>query len=523
MLGLRATSCQAGDALDTEQEQASHKEDVLNALTTMATKFRRHIGESATTLNQHDKPLADVTTPSLEALQAYTEGWRIHATNGAIASLPRFKRATEIDPEFAMAYASLGRIYADLDQSDLSAENAAKAWQLRKRASDREKFFIAANYHMLATGNLEAARQVCESWAQTYPRDAIPHTMLSGYISKVPGHFEAGLAEAQKAIDLDPDFAIAYYSSAVNNAYQGRIAEAENVLQRATGRGLEIDEFIMLEYDLAFLKGDQSGMQQTIERAQQRSAAENWIFSREANVFAYHGQLTKARAKTKSAVAQARQSGQPERAALWEAGTAVREAVFGNAREAKDYATVALHLSNDREVEYGSALAFALSGEPKKAGQLANELAKRFPEDTSVQFSCLPVIRAELALNGKEPAKALEILQATAPNDLGVPRSSIHALFGALYPVYVRGEAYLMEGRGAEAAAEFQKVLDHNGIVVSDPIGAVARLQIGRAYAASGDTVKARSAYQNFLALWKDAGPDLPILKQAKAEFAALR
>jgi eukaryotic-like serine/threonine-protein kinase len=523
VLGLRATKCQAGGVLDVEQEKANRKEDVLDALTTIATKFRRHIGESATTLNQHNKALADVTTPSLEALEAYSAGWRIHATNGAIASLPLFKRAIEIDPEFAMAYASLGRVYADLDQSDLSSENAARAWQLRNRASDREKFFIDANYHMLDTGNLEEARQICETWAQIYPRDVIPHTFLSGYINKVPGHFEAALAEAQKAMDLDPDFAVAYYGSAVNNAYQGRFDEAENILQRAAGRGLEIDEFIMLDYDLAFLKADQAGIERSIARARERSAAENWIFSREANAFAYHGQLTKARAKTESAVAQAQQAAQPERAALWQAGAAVREALFGNGREAENRAKAALDLSNDREVEYGAALAFALSEQPHQAEQLANDLANRFPEDTSVQFSYLPALRAVLALNRKEIAKAVEILEAAAPNELGVPRSSIHALFGALYPVYVRGEVYRIDGRGAEAAAEFQKILDHNGIVLNDPIGAVARLQLGRAYALTGDKLKASSAYQNFLVLWKGADPNVPILKNAKKEFADLK
>jgi len=416
VLGLRATACRTGDALDAEQEQAGRKEDVLNALTAMATKFRRHVGESATTLNQHDKPLADVTTPSLEALQAYTEGWRINATNGAIASLPLFKRAIELDPEFAMAYASLGRIYADLDQSELSAENAAKAWRLRNRTSDREKFFIGANYHMLATGNLEEARQICEMWAHTYPRDAIPHTFLSGYINKVPGHYEAALAEARKAIDVDPDFAFGYYGLAIDNAYLGRMAEAENILQRAAGRGLEIDEFVMLEYDLAFLNNDEVAMERIIARAHQRSAAVNWIFSREANVAAYHGQLTKARAKTESAVAQARQAAQPERAALWEAGAAVREAFFGNAREAKNRANAALRLSKDREVEYGTALAFAVSGQPERADGLVNDFQKRLAEDTSVQFSYLPVIRAELALQHKDPARARVILEAAAPN-----------------------------------------------------------------------------------------------------------
>jgi DNA-binding winged helix-turn-helix (wHTH) protein/Tfp pilus assembly protein PilF len=523
VLGLRATSCQTGDALDVEQEQAGRKEDVLNALTAMATKFRRHIGESPTSLKQHDKPLAEVTTPSLEALEAYTAGWRIHTTNGAIASLPLFKRAVEIDPEFAMAYASLGRIYADLDQSDLSAENAAKAWQLRDNASDREKFFIAANYHMLATGNLEEARQVCETWAETYPRDAIPHSLLAGYINKVPGHYEAAVAEAQKSIDIDPDFAFGYYGLAIDNTYLGRISEAENILRRAAGRDLDIDEFIMLEYDIAFLKGDQAAIERAANRGRQRSAADNWISGREANLSAYFGHLQRARSLTERAATQALEAGQPERSGLWQAGAAVREALFGNRPEAIRRANAALEFSKDREVEYGAALAFSLSGQVTTAEQLANDLAKRFPEDTSVKFSYLPVIRAEIALNRKEPTKALEMLQAAAPNELGAPRSSIHALFGALYPVYVRGEAYLAQGRGTEAVLEFQKIIDHRGIVVNDPIGALARLQLARAYASSRNWPNSDSSYKDFLALWNDADPDIPLLKQARVELAELR
>jgi DNA-binding winged helix-turn-helix (wHTH) protein/tetratricopeptide (TPR) repeat protein len=523
IVGLRATSCGNGDVLDVEQQEASRKEDVLKALTTIATNFRRHIGESAATLNQHDKTLADVTTPSLEALEAYTAGWQVHSTNGAIASLPLFKRAVEIDPEFAMAYATLGRVYADLDESDAAAENMTRAWQLRNRASDPEKFFIDANYQMLVTGNLEQARQICETWVETYPRDARPHTLLAGYINKVPGRFDKAVAEARKSIDIDPDFAITYYSLAVAEAYLGRISEAENLLERAAARNLEIDEFIMLDYDIAFLKGDQAAMERVSNQARQRSMADNWISSREANVMAYSGHLQKARSLTARAAAQAFQAGQRERGGLWEAGAAVREALFDNRSESIGRAVAALKLSNDREVEYGAALAFALSGESNRAEQFANDLAKRFPEDTAVQFSYLPVIRAELALNRKDPAKAFEILEAAVPNELGVPRSSIHALFGALYPLYVRGQAYLMAGQGTRASAEFQKILDHSGIVGNDPIGAVARLQLARAYALSGDRDKSSSAYLDFLSLWKNADPEIPILKQAKAEFADLQ
>jgi tetratricopeptide (TPR) repeat protein len=285
---------------------------------------------------------------------------------------------------------------------------------------------------------------------------------------------------------------------------------------------LEIDEFIMLDYEIAFLKGDETALDSVANRARQRAAGDNWISSREANVSAYSGHLQQARALTQRAVSQSVGAGQPERGGLWLASAAVREALFGNRPEAIQRAMAALKLSSDREVRYGAALAFALSGQPSRAEQLANDLAKRFPEDTSVQFSYLPVVRAELALNRNEPAKALQILEAAAPNELGVPRSSIHALFGALYPVYVRAEAYRMQGRGAEAVAEYRKILDHSGIVVNDPMGAVARLQIGRAYSLSGDKLKAKSAYHDFLALWKDADPHVPILKQAKVELTRL-
>jgi eukaryotic-like serine/threonine-protein kinase len=522
VLGLRARSCRAGDILDEEQVQANKKEDVLDALTQMASKFRARVGESLATIRQHDTPLAEATTPSIEALEAYSKGWKVHFSSGAMAALPLFRRAVEFDPEFAMAHAALGRLFADLDESDLAAESTTRAWQLRARASDPEKFFITAGYDMLVTGNLEDARQTCETWARTYPRDALPHLMLSGYISKVPGHHEKASAEARKTIELNPDFAVGYYNVAVNNVYLDRLGEAEDALGRAAGRGLDVDEFAMLEYDIAFLNRDRAGMEREAARARERSGGDNWISNHEAFALAYSGNLQQARSMSRRAVDQAQQAGQRERAGLWEAGAAVREGLFGNASEARKRAMAALELSKDREVEYGGALALALSGDSARSQELANDLEKRFPEDTAVKFSYLPTLRAFLALDQREPAKAIDLLQPAVPYELGVPRSSIHALFGALYPVYVRGEAYLARHRGAEAAAEFQKILDHRGIVVSDPVGALAYLQLGRAFALSGDKVKAKAAYQDFLTLWKDADPDIPILKQAKAEYAKL-
>jgi tetratricopeptide (TPR) repeat protein len=251
-------------------------------LSQIASRFRNRVGESLTTIQEHNTPLAEATTPSLEALEAYSAGWKLHTTSGAMAALPLLKRAVEIDPNFALAQATLGREYADLDESDLSAESTTRAWQLRDHTSDREKFYITATYEGLATGNLEKARQNDEAWAHTYPRDPVPHSLLSGYPNKAAGAIQQALAEARKAIEADPDFAIAYYNLGVNNVYLGRVEEAENVLRRAAGRGLEIDEFIMLEHDIAFLKGDRAAMERAVARARERSGGDTWISNKEA-------------------------------------------------------------------------------------------------------------------------------------------------------------------------------------------------------------------------------------------------
>ena len=518
VLALQARSCRTGEVLDQEQVQAAKKEDVLNALSQIASRFRSRVGESLTTVQEHNTPLAEATTPSLEALEAYSAGWKLHTTSGAMAALPLLKRAVEIDPNFALAQATLGREYGDLDESDLSAEHTTKAWQLRDHASDREKFYITATYEGLATGNLEKARQNDEAWAQTYPRDPVPHSMVAGFPSKAVGRYQPALAETRKAIELDPDFAIAYYNLAVLNVYLERIEEAENVLRRAAGRGLEIDEFIMLEHDIAFLKGDPAAMERAAARARERSGGDTWISNKEAFALAYTGHLQKANMLTQRAADQAMQVAQPERASLWQAGGALREAFFGDAPQARAGATITLQHANNREIEYGAALALVISGDSSRAQELADDLERRFPEDTVVRGSYVPVLRARIALNQGEPSKAIEILQVSAPYDLGVSR----LLFGALYPVYVRGESLLAAHRGAEAAVEFQKILDHRGIVGSDPIGALAHLQIGRAFVLAGDKTRARIAYEDFLALWSDADPDIPILKQAKAEYAKL-
>jgi DNA-binding winged helix-turn-helix (wHTH) protein/tetratricopeptide (TPR) repeat protein len=519
VLSLSAKSCSTGETLDDEMAQAARKEDVLNALSQVASRFRSRIGESLETIDRHNTPLAEATTSSLEALESYTTGWKVHFTSGATASMPFFRRALEIDPNFAMAHATLGRIYSDLDEPELSAESLSKAWQLRGRTSDHEKFFITANYQALVTGNMEEARQTSETWARTYPRDPLPAAMLSGYVNKVAGRYEVGLDWARKSIELDPDFGIGYYNLGADNMYLNRLDEAGNALRLAAGRGLELDEFLMLAYDVAFLNGDRAGMEQASVRARQRTGGEGWISNKEAFALAYYGRLAEARNATDRAVESSEHTSQQERAGLWEAGAAVREALYGNAVEARQRAEAALKLSRNGEVEYGAAFALARSGNIAQAEALADDIQKRFPEDTSAQFSYLPTLRAIFALRRGNVAKAIEEMQSAIPYETGVPR----LLIGAMYPVYVRGEAFLAEGRGAEAAEEFQKILDHRGVVASDPVGALARLELGRAYRLSGNSAKAKAAYEGFFTLWKDADANVPVLIEARREYTAIR
>jgi eukaryotic-like serine/threonine-protein kinase len=523
VLGLRAKNCRTADVLDEEQVQAARKEDVLNALTQIASKFRTRVGESLVTVEKHDTPLAEATTPSLEALKAFSMGWKVSASEGGTPAIPFFKRAVEIDPKFAIAYAALGLMYGSSGETELGTENTRKAYELRDRASDEEKFFITAYYDGRATGNQEKAQQTCEAWAQAYPREFTPHAFLSGFIYPVLGEYEKAVEESEKNIELAPDFGIGYVHLGVSSVNLDRLGEAEDAARRASERKIEIPLLALLRYDVAFLKGDNGGMQREVAAARGKSEAEELISDRQAFALAYTGHLQEARKMSRRASDLAKQAAHREKAALFETRAAMWEAFYGNAPAAKLQAMAALALAKNREVQYGAALTLAIAGDSSQAQTLTNDLEKNFPEDTSVKFNYLPTVRAFLALNHGDPAKAIELLQVAVPHELGQPRSSQTGFFGALYPIYVRGQAYLATRQGAEAAREFQKILDHRGIMVGDPIGVLAHLNLGRAYALQGDTPKAKAAYQDFLTLWKDADPDIPILKQAKAEYAKLQ
>ncbi|HEX7796729.1 MAG TPA: protein kinase [Vicinamibacterales bacterium] len=523
VIGLRAKSCATGETLDDQQMEAARKEDVLSVLSEMASQFRRRVGESLATVQKHSIPLEEATTSSLDALKAFSAAWKVNSTAGTVASLPLFKRAAEIDPQFAMAFANMGLAYSTVGEGALSAQSTTRAYELRSRASDPERFFITTMYDRQVTGNLERELQTLTLWAQTYPRDTRVHGLISGFATHGTGKYELCLEEAPKAIALDPDTVFPYGNLVTCNLFLERIDDAERAWQRAAARYTTVRDVFVFGYYLAFLKGDRQGMDRQVAVAHTAPGGEEQMTHLEALTFARAGQLELAADSSRRAVDVAERAGHHEIAATYEAAAAAWNAFFGNMAAARQRAAAALRLSTGRDAQYSAALALALAGDLSQSQSLAADLGKRYPEDTSVQFSYLPTLRALVALNDGRPSEAIEQLQKARSYEFADPALSFVYFFGSLYPVYMRGEAYLAAHNGAAAVTEFQKILDHRGLVLSDPMGARARLELARAWVTAGDTAKARAAYADFLGLWKDADPDTPILQQAKAEDARLR
>jgi tetratricopeptide (TPR) repeat protein len=517
LLTLKAVNCVSGASLASTEAQASDKNHVLNALGKAASEIRNKLGESLSTVRRFDTPLEQATTPSLEALKAFSSGSKVLSATGPAAAIPFFKQAIELDPNFALAYAMLGRMHGEIGESSIAADYTRKAYELRDRTSEPEKYFISASFNMVVTGNLEKAEQTCDLWAQAYPRAEIPHDFLSE-IYTVFGRYEKAVEEATEGTRLNPDSPISYSIIVFNYVALNRLDEAKAAYRQALGRKLNHPFLHIERYEIAFLQNDAVEMAQQVAWAAGKPGVEDLFLGAEANTAAYFGRLGSAREFSRRAVTSAERAEERETAASYEDDAALREALFGNGTAARERANAALSLSAGRDVQYGAALALGFAGDAGRAQVLADDLGKRFPEDTIVQFNYLPTLRAQLALTLTDASKAIEALQAAGPYELGNVAGNT-----ALYPVYVRGEAYLAAHHGIEAAAEFQKVLDHRGIVVNSPIGALAHLQIARAYAMQGDTGKAKAAYQDFLTLWKDADPDVPILQKAKDEYTKLQ
>jgi serine/threonine protein kinase/tetratricopeptide (TPR) repeat protein len=521
VLGFRAKNCRNGDILDEEQVQVAKKEEVLNALSQIAGRFRRRVGESLALVKEHEIPLIEATTASLEALQAFSAAQAVNVSRGSAAAIPLFKRAVELDPSFALASAYLGSAYSIVGESVLAVDSLKKAYSMRNHASDPEKLFISLTYEQSVTGNLEKADQIGELWAQSYPRDVRAHSLWS-VVLRGAGRHDKSLEEASKAITIDPDFLFGYISQARSYLILDRLEEAGKTFLAASDRKLDAANLLLLRYYVAFLRRDAAAMERQVTVARDRPDSEDWMTHSQALVAAYSGRLQLARSLSRRAVDLARQSGQHERAATFEGAAALYESLLGSAAEAKARAKAALDLSRGREVEYAVAFALARPGSSEQSQKLASDLNRRFPEDTLVQFQYLPVLRALAALQEGRPAQALQELQSAEHYELAMNVRSLNLdPTGAMYPVYVRGEAFLAQNKGVEAAAEFQKLIDHRGIVLADPAAGLARLEIGRAWHLAGDDAKAKAAYQDFLALWKNAD-EIPILKSAKAEYGRL-
>ena len=529
-------NCNTGDVLAEAQEQAAGKEAVLKALDAATVSLRSELGESLSSVQKYATPVEEATTPSLEALKAYSLGVKTTYAKGVAAALPFFKRAVDLDPNFAVAYSWMSGVYWNLNEVGRGAESARKAYDLREKVSERERFTIEGTYYFSATGELEKAAQTFELWQQIYPRDALPYRAL-GFISAELGNWEKALEEYREALRLEPSNVYNYVNLFFAYTALNRPDEAEAVYKQAEERKLENEGLLQCRYWLAFLKGDAAQMAQLVSAAMGKPGFEDPLLATQADTEGWYGKLKDAHELTGRAMDSARHNDAKESAAAYQAAAALREVEAGNREQGRAEAKAPLKLAPNHDVRAIAALALARAGDTAGAEKLAAELDKTFPLDTRVQRYWLPTIRAGVALERKDPNRAIELLKVASTIELG----------GAMLPAYLRGEAYLMLHDGNRAAAESQKFIDHRGVVVNFPWGALARLGLARAYAMQAGLpvaavydrrkedgarraplqpdalAKARAAYQDFLTLWKDADPDIPILKQAMAEYARLQ
>ena len=514
---LNAINCVTGDTFATADAAADTKDHVLDSLGKVGSEIRGKLGESLGSIQKFNTPIEAATTPSLEALKAYSLGVETDYGQGDAQSISFFKRAIALDPNFAVAYAKLGAIYSNLGQPNLALENIEKAYDLRDRTSEREKLYITAHHFDTVTGELDKAQVNYELWEREYPNDFIPY-LNGALIYSELGQHEKAAEQNRRALELEPDDVLCYTNLAAEYFALNRLDEAKKVMDQSLARKLDDPSLRSNIYTLLFLQGDAAGMEKQMNWAMGKPGVEDQFFSNQADTEAYFGRLNKARELSRRAVESARHNDAKETAALWQSNAALREAEFGNAAAARQQADAALALASSRDIETLSALAYARSGDASRAQSLADKLNKDYPANTLTQSYYLPAIHALLEISRNSPDKAIDDLRSAAPYDMGggVP-------IGGLYTAYVRGQAYLEARKGTEAAAEFQKLIEHRTFVGNFPVGALAHLGLGRAYALQGDTARARAAYQDFFGIWKDADADIPILVAAKAEYAKLK
>jgi serine/threonine protein kinase/Flp pilus assembly protein TadD len=515
VIGLNAVGCANGDTLATEQGEAASKQDVLKTLGKAAADLRGKLGESLLTVEKFDVP-AEATTPSLEALKVYSMGGSTRRTKGDAQAIPFFKRATELDPTFALAYAALSLSYFNLNQEGLAAQNATKAYELRDRVSERERYRISTIYYHAVTGELEKSVEVYELWSKSYPRDDTPPLNL-GVVYQQLGQYDKAVVETEEAQRLAPT-ATGYGNLAFEYIALNRLDDSDKVLQRAQSSNFDGIDIRANLYLLYFLRGNIKGMEKQLTWAAGRPGDEDAMLSGQADTEAYYGRLVRARDYSRRAVEAAVRADSKETAALWRAAAGLREAEFGNAAVARQNVHAALALSSGRNVKLLAALTLARAGDTANAKKLVAQLERTASTNTMLKRYILPTIDGAIEISRSNPSQAVLDLEVAMPYELGGTLT-----FSYLYPAWVRGQAYLAARNGAAAAVEFKKLINHPGIVLNQPTGSLAHLQLGRAYALEGDRAKARAAYEDFLTLWKDADPDIPILKQAKSEYARLQ
>jgi serine/threonine protein kinase/Flp pilus assembly protein TadD len=517
---LKAVTCSTGESLGSTEAQAGDKNHVLDALGKAASEIRIKLGESLKTVRQFNTPLVDATTPSLDALKAYALGLERGKSNDA-AAIPLFRRAIELDPEFASAYSGLAACYWNLGESGSARENFTKAFELRSHVSEREKLLIAARYYNHVTGELPKAIEVYLFWTQAYPRDAVAHGNL-GSLYGATGQYEKSIEETQEAIRLDPDSGTNYSNLILAQAALDHLDDAAQTFNKVMERKIEDPIGRVNWFGVAFVRGDAQEMDKQMAWSVGKPEGEDNFLAAKSDTEAYFGHAKKAREFSQKAVDSALRNDEKETAAQWKMDEAIREAEFGNWDFARGDIAAARALTSSHDTQILAALTLARTGLTSEAEKLANDLQRQYPLDTLVTNYWIPVIRASVEINRGNPSRAIEILQPVTPYELASP-VTWPGLGGPLYPAYLRGASFLLLHRGTDAAAEYQKLVDHRGFMLACPLGALARLGMARALLSQGDKVKAQLHYQEFVTLWKDADPDIPVLKQAKAEYAKLQ
>ena len=520
VVGLNALDCQNGNSIAQEQVTANRPEDVLAALGTAVTKLRGKLGESLASIQKFNAPLAEATTSSLPALKAYTTGRKMNFQVGDTSAIPYYQQAIQLDPNFAMAYAAMGISYGNLGELALSAQNLTKAYDLRNRVSERERFHIESMYYMQSLGDFDKAKRSLLQWEQTYPRDSIPYLDL-GTVYSDSGNWDGAVNQTLQSLRLNPDNVNGYGNLASDYIVLGRFDEARSTAEQALSRHLDAPTVHFPLYTLGFLQNNPSLMRKEAAWAVGKVGAEDVFLTLQADTAAYGGHLAQARTLDNRAVATAKRDGLEEDAWQWNLDAAIRESEMGNPALAIQIATTLLKTQGlDRYTQAVSALALARAGDAAGAQPVADSLAKQYPSDTMLNNYWLPCIRAAIALDHHDAAQAVQALDPTAPYALATP-SPLGGV-ASMYPVYLRGLALLQEKQGAQAAAAFQQMIDHRSAMGNFEIGALAQLDLARAQAMAGETGAARTSYQNFLALWHSADPNLALLQQAKSEYTKL-